>query len=79
MTKADVFVQILHEVTGKSKEEVRTLLDEATAATGRAGFDEELTDEEAEQWLADLRKEKAGIMNWLLRGAQDAGRNEGTA
>lgn len=79
MTKADVFVQILHEVTGKSKEEVRILLDEATAQTGRAGFDEELTDAEAEQWLEDLRKEKDGIMNWLLRGAQEVERNAGTA
>ena len=37
MTKADVFVQILHEVTGKPVDEVRSLLDEITATTGRPG------------------------------------------
>lgn len=79
MTKADVFVQILHEVTGKPKEVVCSLLDEATKATGRAGFDDELDDAEAEQLLADLRKEKDGIMDWLLRGAQKVKRNSGTA
>ncbi len=79
MTKADVFVQILHEVTGKSKEEVRTMLDEATEATGRAGFDDEIDEAEAEQLLADLREEKEGIMNWLLQGAQAVKRNSGTA
>lgn len=79
MTRADVFVRILHEVTGKPKSEVRALLDAVIAAQGAGNFFEELPDAEAEELMQSLRQEKEGILAWLEEGAMQVKRNAGTA
>lgn len=69
MTKADVFVQILSEVSGKPKELVGDLLTAFRKTfPGQDRFDDELPDAEASQLLAGLRKEKEGIRAWLNSG-----------
>ena len=69
MKRGDVFTQILSEVTGKPKESLADLL-EAFKATipGQHKFDEEIPDTEAKELLENLRKEKSGILSWLVRG-----------
>ncbi len=68
MTRGDVIIQILHEVTGKPQKIVRELFDLALKNIPEHKFDEALSDKEAEELLNGLRKEKEGILNWLLRG-----------
>lgn len=69
MTRADIFIQILSEVSGKPKEEISTLLEVFNAAfPGPNKFDEELTDDAAQKLLEGLRKEKDGIRQWLMEG-----------
>jgi len=65
MKRKDVMITVLSEVSGKSKEEVeRTMPPQLLTAK----MEEELSDEEAEKQLTELRKEKAGILNWMLAG-----------
>jgi phage/plasmid-associated DNA primase len=80
MTRADIMAQILSEVTGKPKDQVTNLLErfkEIFSDTFK--FDEELSDEEAEQTLQKLRKEKSGILNWLLEGTYRVHKRTGNA
>lgn len=71
MTRSDIFIQILSEVSGKPKDQVSDLL-VAFRKTfpGKDRFDDELPDQEAQQLLAGLRKEKEGIRAWLNSGLQ---------
>jgi len=68
MTRGDVMVQILHEVTGKSKEFAREIFELSLRDCPGHKFNEEMSDKEADELLNGLRKEKEGILNWLLRG-----------
>ncbi|OPY13665.1 MAG: hypothetical protein A4E69_01539 [Syntrophus sp. PtaB.Bin138] len=68
MTCGDVFVQIVHEVTGLGKEYLDSLLREAlTAFPGRISHDQEVTDNEALTMLSALRKERNHILAWCYR------------
>lgn len=74
MTNQDIMIQILHEVTGKPKKEVRRMVKAVRSALkerGR-GFDKERPAAEAEELLAKLRTEKEGILAWLVSGAVEA-------
>jgi hypothetical protein len=66
-------IQILHEVTGRSKKEVRLTVKALRFALPELGqrFDKELTPTEAKDLLEQLRGEKEGILAWLVRGARD--------
>jgi hypothetical protein len=78
MTNGEIFTQILHEVTGRPKAEVATLINHMKDRfPGKTRFDEELSPNESEQLLAALRQEKAGILNWVLEGAREAISHEG--
>lgn len=80
MTYADVFTQILHEVTGKPKKQVFELIDVVkTLHPDKHNFDKELSDQQAEELLNNLRKEKEGILAWLVKGAVETQKNEGHA
>lgn len=71
MTNQTIMIQILHEVTGRPKKELHRLIKSFRAGLpdqGR-GFDKKLTPAEAEDLLNQLRKEKAGILAWLIEGA----------
>jgi hypothetical protein len=74
MTNQGVLIQILHEVTGRSKKEVRLIVEVLRFTLSDRGqrFDEELTPTEAEDLLTQLRAEKDGILSWLVSGARDA-------
>lgn len=73
MTNADVFIQIISEVSGRSKEDAtETLRLFRQSHPGKDGFDKEQPDEKAEMLLAQLRPEKSGILNWLLAGRRRA-------
>jgi hypothetical protein len=65
MTNRDVMIQILTEVSGKSKEYVTEVV---SIVPYRKSFDSELPNDEANELLEKLRREKAGIMNWLIEG-----------
>jgi hypothetical protein len=66
MKTSDIICKILSEVTGKPESDVRAILDMIPMN------DKELTDKEARELLTNLRKEKAGILAWLVRGRMQA-------
>lgn len=69
MKRRDVFIQILHEVSGRPKAFIETILDSFLAAIpSKNNFDEKISDAEYEDMLNGLRKEKEGILAWLIRG-----------
>ena len=53
MKRKDAFIQILHEVTGMSKELIEK--DMASMLPAIPGIDDEMPDAEYEQFLNDLR------------------------
>lgn len=57
MKRKDAFIQILHEVTGISKERVEK--DMAGMLLGIPDADEEMSDAEYEEFLNSLREQKA--------------------
>jgi len=73
MTNGEIFTQILHEVTGRPKTELTSLVDPMKDGfPGKTRFDEDLSPEESQQLLNALRQEKAGILNWVLEGDREA-------
>lgn len=74
MTNQDIMIQILHEVTGKPKKEVRRIVKALRSALKdkTREMDEERPAAEAEALLAKLRTEKEGILAWLVSGAMEA-------
>ncbi len=78
MTFRDIFCQILSEVTGRPKIYMAELLDVFFLLHPVPNrFDEEIPEEQAQEMLSDLRKEKPGIMNWLIEGNKDYIRDNG--
>lgn len=69
MSKRDVMIQILAEVSGQSKELVAAVIN---VVPWNESFDCELPNGEAEKLMNELRQEKAGILNWLIEGRQKA-------
>lgn len=79
MTHADIFVQILSEVSGRSKNEIAEFLKMLRKARPQGKWDEEVPPLEAEKLLSDLRGEAPGILAWLVKGAMEINRFEGNA
>ena len=78
MKGRDIFCQILSEVTGYSKDQVALMLEVFRRQhPGSDRFDDEIPEQEAQELLSDLRKEKPGIMNWLIKGYRDYIRDNG--
>lgn len=72
MKRRDVFIQILHEVSGKPKDFINDTLDAFLTASGSAHrYDEEISAAEYETLLNGMRKEKEGIRAWLMKGHLD--------
>jgi len=69
-----VLVRTVSEVTGRSEDYVRlvALTTFEVAGTDTSKLMQEIPDEEAERLLSGFRKEKAGILNWLLEGRRRA-------
>jgi len=74
VTNLDVLVRTVSEVTGRSEDYVRmvALTTFEVAGTDTSKLMQEIPDEEAERLLSGFRKEKAGILNWLLEGRRRA-------
>lgn len=74
MTHIDIMTQILHEVSGKPRDEIAAIVESGVThfIPNPARLREEMPDEEAQRILSNLRKEKAGIWNWLLEGRRRA-------
>lgn len=74
MTKQDVMVQILHEVTGQPKKQVKKIFKAIRSSLPDRGrkFDQTLTHAETEELLKGLRAEKEGILVWLIEGGYEA-------
>jgi phage/plasmid-associated DNA primase len=71
MKNEDIFIQILRETTGKPPREVRKIVEAIKLREPelRVGFEKHVSDKKARKILSDLRREKPGILNWLLAGA----------
>lgn len=69
MKRRDVFIQILHEVSGRPKDSIEGVLDAFLMKSGAPHmFNEEIAEAEYESLLENMRKEKDGINDWLMRG-----------
>lgn len=72
MKRRDVFIQILHEVSGEPEDFINGLLNAFLATSDAPNkFDEEISDAEYESLLNGMRKEKEGIKAWLMKGNLD--------
>jgi len=67
-----LMAQILSEVTGRDQEYVNQVIDLIDIAHPGKRREIAISDEEYEAKLAEMRREKAGILNWLLAGAAKA-------
>ena len=68
MTYGEIITQILSEITGQPKDHVGFLLEIFKTHYPTQNFDKELSPERAKTLIDGLRKEKAGILNWLAQG-----------
>jgi hypothetical protein len=72
MTYGEIMTTILSEVTGRPRSTFEPALKAARAMSPDHRLNMELSPDEAQKLLADLRKEKAGILNWLIEGRRAA-------
>jgi hypothetical protein len=72
MTYKKIFVQILSEVSGKSKKELNDTISSFHKFKPNNNLDKELSYEESQKLLNQLRKEGPGILAWLVEGAVKA-------
>lgn len=69
MKKADIFLQIISELTGiaiADDPDLIRILYQHIPPDGN--LQEELTDAEARIWLGELRADKKAVLNWLGQG-----------
>ena len=76
MTYQDIFVQVISEVSGKSKKDISELLATFREANPGGKWDKVIPDNEAKELLDTLRNEAPGILAWLVRGGMDVARHE---
>ncbi len=67
MKRGDVFVQIVAEVSGFPVADIPVRILKQYMQFD-LGFDEEISEDEAERLLIELRKDKNAIRNWLGQG-----------
>ena len=69
MTHGELFVRILTEASGRSRDFALEVVEEIkTSLHGQDIFDVDISPAEAESVLADLRDERHLIVQWLLEG-----------
>lgn len=69
VTHGELFIRILTESSGRSRDFALEVVEEMRSSlNGQDIFDVELSDREAESVLAEVRKEKQLIVQWLLEG-----------
>ena len=80
MTRREIFTTVLAEASGKPNEFVEQIVDDFLHTFGGPHkLDEILPDDKAASLLHDLRQEKAGIRDWLAKGAMSVKSNMGHA
>lgn len=79
MTNADIFIQILSEVSGRPEKEISDLLKRFREVHPGGDWDAEVPFDKAKRLLADLRKEAPRILCWLAEGAARVSKFEGNA
>ena len=79
MTYQEIFIQIISEVSGKSKQETGELLSAFRKTHPGGKWDTPIPDKDAEKLLNDLRGEAPGILAWLIKSAMDIAGHTGTA
>lgn len=81
MTAADIFIQILHETTGKPIDEIKTLVTESGLVNpeAKALLDKELSDQEVKKLFDAFRADPLGPLAWLAKGAANVSRITGTS
>lgn len=70
VTRREVMIQILSEVSGKPEELVAQVI--SCFVPESKEMDGELSKGEGEKLLESLRHEKSGILNWLIEGRRRA-------
>ena len=70
MTRGDVFIQILSELSGEPKKLIAEMLYviKDSMPPEQHTFDEEITDTEVGRLLDELIQEKEAILNWFFEG-----------
>jgi len=70
MTRGDVFIQIMSELSGEPKKLIAEMLYliKVSMPPELHRFDEEISDTQAGRLTAELMKEKEAILNWFLEG-----------
>jgi hypothetical protein len=74
MTRAEIFVELLSEVTGKPKEEVADVLPQARNILPAGKWDEEIPPDESERLLNYLRPKGPAILELLTQKGIDFAR-----
>jgi hypothetical protein len=70
MTRGEVFIQLLSELSGEPKERIAEMLNviKGSMPPELHRFDEEISDTEAGQLLDELMQEKKTILKWFFEG-----------
>lgn len=68
MTYGDILIEAMAEATGESKEGLRFLLEVFKKQYPKSNIDQELTDEQANELLERLRKDKDSIGSLFTTG-----------
>jgi hypothetical protein len=68
MTNAEIFAQVMSEVTGRPTAECAAVVELVKRQRGPGKWDHEHTPAESARLLATFRAEQAGILNWILAG-----------
>ncbi|WP_157469983.1 hypothetical protein [Desulfobulbus elongatus] len=76
MTRAEIFIQTISEVSGKPKAEVAELLSHFRKSHPGGTWDDIVPDHEAQKLITDFRKEAPGILAWLARGVMEVAKHE---
>lgn len=68
MTYGDIFLQVLLEVSPEPKETVIEKFEFMKRLSPQSKLNQEIPESEAEVLLEQFRREKNGILAWLIRG-----------
>jgi hypothetical protein len=70
MTRGDVFIQVMSDLSGEPKKLIAEMLDiiKVSMPPELHRFDEAISDTKAGRLIDELMKEKEAILNWFIGG-----------
>ncbi|MFV0422277.1 hypothetical protein [Oleidesulfovibrio sp.] len=79
MTKRDILIHVLKDVTGKCPSSIGEILDFAIASNPQIaqGLMAEVPEDEAQEQIEAMKAEGPGILEYLLQGAERFKQHEG--